>query len=61
MTKRDQTYDVYLIRASEKHNVPLEILKKILDVETEMQYMKRRRNIYSSLRSIVLDAVREGE
>jgi len=60
MAKRDQSYDEYLKRASKKHQVPIEILRKILEIENEMQFMKRRRNIYSSLRSIFIDAVREG-
>jgi len=55
----EAAYEEYLERASKEYDVPLEILVKILEIEREKQYMKRRHNIYSDLRKVILDAVRE--
>ena len=53
------TYEKYLRRASEEHDIPLEVLRSILEIENEKLYMKRRHNIKASVRQVIVDSVRE--
>ena len=61
MPRQDQTQSDYLEKASIKHGVPLEVLRKLLDIESNKQFMKRRHNISSSLRSVIIEAVRDSD
>lgn len=53
------TYKKYLQRAAKEYDVPLDVLQNILDIESEKQFMKRRHNIKSSIREVIVQAVRE--
>lgn len=52
-------YASYLKRASKEHDVPIRLLERILGIESEKKFMKRRHNIYSDLRNAIMSAVRE--